>query len=131
MRATRVADGGGRVGEPRAQKVAVVEEVRTRLSAAGAAILTEYRGLKVSELETTRRRLRADGGEHKIYKNPLVRFATRELGLDEVEALLDGPTAIAFAHADVPAVAKALRDFRRTNPPLRVKGGGVWPTRAA
>jgi large subunit ribosomal protein L10 len=120
---TSVAERPGRVGEPRAEKVAVVEEVRARLAAAGAAILTEYRGLKVAELEVLRRSLREAGGEYKIYKNTLVRFATRELGLDEVEALLEGPTAIAFADADVPAVAKALRDFSRTNPLLVVKGG--------
>jgi len=123
MSDTSVAERPGRVGEPRAEKVAVVEEVRTRLSAAGAAILTEYRGLKVAELEVLRRSLREAGGEYKIYKNTLVRFATRELGLDGVEGLLEGPTAIAFADADVPAVAKALRDFSRTNPLLVVKGG--------
>jgi len=123
MSDTSVAERPGRVGEPRAEKVAVVEEVRTRLSAASAAILTEYRGLKVAELEVLRRSLREAGGEYKIYKNTLVRFATRELGLDGVEGLLEGPTAIAFADADVPAVAKALRDFSRTNPLLVVKGG--------
>jgi large subunit ribosomal protein L10 len=120
---TSVAERPGRASEPRAEKVAVVEEVRSKLSAAGAAILTEYRGLKVAELQTLRRSLRAAGGEYKIYKNTLVRFATRELGLDGVEGLLEGPTAIAFADADVPAVAKALRDFSRTNPMLVVKGG--------
>ena len=123
MSDTNVAERPGRVGEPRAEKVAVVEEVRTRLSAASAAILTEYRGLKVAELEVLRRSLREAGGEYKIYKNTLVRFATRELGLDGVEGLLEGPTAIAFADADVPAVAKALRDFSRVNPLLVVKGG--------
>ncbi|HEY2430177.1 MAG TPA: 50S ribosomal protein L10 [Acidimicrobiales bacterium] len=113
----------GRSAEPRPEKVAVVEEVRGKLSSAGAAILTEYRGLKVSELQVLRRSLRQAGGEYKIYKNTLVRFATRELGIDGLEGLLEGPTAIAFADADVPAVAKALRDFSRTNPLLVVKGG--------
>jgi len=128
MSDTSVAERPGRTGEPRAEKLAVVEEVRAKLSASGAAILTEYRGLKVAELQTLRRSLREAGGEYKIYKNTLVRFATRELGLDEVEALLEGPTAIAFADADVPAVAKALRDFSRTNPLLVVKGGVMGTT---
>jgi large subunit ribosomal protein L10 len=110
------------VSEPREEKVAVVDEVRGKLSSASAAILTEYRGLKMAELQALRRSLRAAGGEYKIYKNTLVRFATRELGI-EVDALLEGPTAIAFADADVPGVAKALRDFSRTNPLLVVKGG--------
>jgi len=123
MTDTSVAVRRGRVGEPRAEKIAVVDEVRAKLAGSSAAILTEYRGLKVAELETLRRALRQAGGEYKIYKNTLVRFATRELGIDGIEAFLEGPTAIAFADADVPAVAKALRDFSRTNPLLVVKGG--------
>jgi large subunit ribosomal protein L10 len=107
---------------PRPEKVAVVDEVRERLSNAPAALLTEYRGLKVGELAQLRRNLREAGGDYKIYKNALVRFAARDLGL-ELEELLTGPTAIAFAREDAVGVAKALRDFGRTNPALVVKGG--------
>lgn len=108
---------------PRAEKVAVVDEVREKLSTADAAILTEYRGLKVGELATLRTSLRGAGGEYKVYKNTLVRFAVRDLGLDELEAMLTGPTAIAFVKGDAAAVAKALRDYSRTNPTLVIKGG--------
>jgi large subunit ribosomal protein L10 len=109
--------------EPRPEKVAVVDEVRERMSAASATLLTEYRGLKVSELAELRRQLRAVGGDYKIYKNTLVRFAARDLGLEGVEELLVGPTAVAFVDGDAAAVAKALRDFGRTNPHLVIKGG--------
>jgi large subunit ribosomal protein L10 len=108
---------------PRPAKVAVVDEVRGRLSSANAALLTEYRGLSVGELARLRRALREAGGEYKIYKNTLVRFAVRDLGLDDLEALLVGPTAIAFVETDAAGVAKALRDFARTNPNLVIKGG--------
>jgi large subunit ribosomal protein L10 len=108
---------------PRPEKVAVVAEVRERLSSASAALLTEYRGLDVGELARLRRSLREAGGEYKIYKNTLVRFAVRDLGLDELESMLLGPTAIAFVDTDAAGVAKALRDFARTNPNLVVKGG--------
>src|SRR5437762_13523777 len=107
---------------PRAEKVAVVNEVREKFSAAGAAVLTEYRGLNVAAISQLRRQLREAGGEYKIYKNTLVRFAARDLGL-EIEDLLTGPTAIAFVEGDAAAVAKALRDYARTNPVLVVKGG--------
>ena len=109
--------------DPRPEKVAVVDEVRERLSSANAALLTEYRGLGVGELARLRRSLREAGGEYKIYKNTLVRFAVRELGLDGLENLLVGPTAITFVETDAASVAKALRDFARTNPNLVVKGG--------
>jgi len=107
---------------PRAEKVAVVDEVREKFSSAGAAVLTEYRGLNVSAISQLRRQLREAGGEYKIYKNTLVRFAARDLGL-EIEELLTGPTAITFIAGDAAAVAKALRDYARTNPALVVKGG--------
>ena len=107
---------------PRPEKVAVVDEVRAKLEAADAAVLTEYRGLNVSATAELRRSLRDVGGEYKIYKNTLVRFAARDLGL-EIEDLLTGPTAIAFIDGDPVAVAKALRDFAKTNPALVIKGG--------
>jgi large subunit ribosomal protein L10 len=107
---------------PRPEKVAVVDEVREHFSDADAAILTEYRGLTVTEISNLRRALRPAGGEYKVYKNTLVRFAARDLGLD-LDAMLEGPTAIAFVKGDAVTVAKALRDFARTNPKLVVKGG--------
>ena len=107
---------------PRPEKVAVVDEVRAKLDAADAAVLTEYRGLDVSAMAELRRALRDAGGEYKIYKNTLVRFAAKDLGL-EIEDLLTGPTAIAFVEGDPVNVAKALRDFARTNPALVIKGG--------
>ncbi len=114
---------------PRPEKAAVVAEVRDRLSASDAALLTEYRGLNVGEMAELRRSLRAAGGEYTIYKNTMVRLATAELGLD-LAHLLTGPTAIAFVGArsdgsagDAAAVAKALRDFSRANRALVLKGG--------
>lgn len=107
---------------PRPEKVAVVDEVRTHFNESDAAILTEYRGLTVSEISNLRRALRPAGGEYKVYKNTLVRFAARDLGLD-IEPMLEGPTAIAFIKGDAVTVAKALRDFAKTNPKLIVKGG--------
>lgn len=114
---------------PRPEKVAVVDEVRQRFADSSAALLTEYRGLDVAALAQLRGALREVGSDYKIYKNTLVRFAARDAGLD-IEDLLVGPTAIAFIRerpdgqaADPVVVAKALRDFARTNPSLVVKGG--------
>jgi large subunit ribosomal protein L10 len=110
---------------PRAEKVAVVNEVRDRLSASDGAVLTEYRGLTVAQLAELRAELAKAGGDYKVYKNTLVRLAIAEGPQAEIHDLLTGPTAIAFVQGDVSAVAKALRDFARTNPNLVVKGGVV------
>jgi large subunit ribosomal protein L10 len=108
---------------PRAEKVAVVDQVRRRFDDSSAAILTEYRGLKVKDLAGLRRLLRSNGGDYKIYKNTLVRLAARSSGLAELDEMLLGPTGIAFVDGDAAAVAKVLRDFARTNPFLVIKGG--------
>ena len=113
---------------PRPEKAAVVAEVRDRLEASDAALLTEYRGLNVTQMAELRRSLRAAGGEYTIYKNTMVRLAVADLGID-VAHLLTGPTAIAFVgegddgSGDAAAVAKALRDFSRANRALVLKGG--------
>ncbi|MGA8297318.1 MAG: 50S ribosomal protein L10 [Acidimicrobiales bacterium] len=113
------------VRTPRPEKVAVVDEVRERIGRSDATILTEYRGLSVSQLQVLRRALALAGGDYKIYKNTLVRRAAKESGLEELEALLTGPTALAFVTGDVSQVAKALKDFARQHPSLVVKGAVV------
>ena len=110
---------------PRAEKVAVVDEVRERLEASTGAVLTEYRGLTVAELAALRQELANVGGDYKVYKNTLVRLAVADGPQAEIRDMLTGPTAIAFVQGDVSAVAKALRDFARGNPNLVVKGGVV------
>lgn len=114
---------------PRPEKVAVVAEVRDRLDGAEGVVLTEYRGLNVRQMAELRTALAAAGGEVKVYKNTMVRFAARELELD-IEELLVGPTAIAFTGTkpdgtpgDAVTVAKALADFSKGNDKLVIKGG--------
>ncbi len=107
----------------RPEKVAVVEEIRTKLADSDAAVLTEYRGLSVHELADLRGSLRGSGTEYKVFKNTLARRAVSGAGLDEIASLFEGPVAIAFVRGDAAAAAKALRDFAKVNPALVVKGG--------
>jgi large subunit ribosomal protein L10 len=107
----------------RPEKVAVVEEIREKLAASDAAVLAEYRGLKVGELAELRSALRPAGAEFKIFKNTLARRAAEESGLPDLVPMLGGPTAIAFVNGDAVIAAKALRDFSRVHEALIVKGG--------
>jgi large subunit ribosomal protein L10 len=116
--------------DPRPEKVAVVDEVRTKLDEADGALLTEYRGLNVPQLAELRKALRDAGGEYKIYKNNLVRIAAADAGIEIADEMLSGPTAIAFVNAgadgapgDAAAVAKALKEFAKGNDKLVLKGG--------
>jgi large subunit ribosomal protein L10 len=104
-------------------KVEVVDEVKTRISAASASIVSEYRGLTVSELAELRQSLAAVGGDYKIFKNTLVRRAIDGGEYQPLGEYLSGPSALTFVQGDISAVAKALRDFSRANPHLVIKGG--------
>ncbi len=106
-----------------AHKVGVVEDVKTRMGAASASIVSEYRGLTVAELADLRQALAAVGGDYKIFKNTLVRRAIDGGEYQPLSEYLSGPTALTFVDGDISAVAKALRDFSRTNPHLVIKGG--------
>lgn len=109
--------------EPRADKVAVVEEIGEKLSKAGAIFVSEYRGVTVSQMAELRGALREAGAQHKIYKNTLAGFAVRNAGLDQLVELLTGPVALTFAGDDTVAGAKALSDAARRNPLVVLKGG--------
>jgi large subunit ribosomal protein L10 len=104
-------------------KVAVVDEVRTRIGDASASIVSEYRGLSVAELAELRRNLAAVGGDYRIFKNTLVRRAIDGGEYQPLSEYLSGPSALTFVQGDVSAVAKALKDFARSNPLLVIKGG--------
>ena len=107
----------------RPEKVAVVDEIRTKLDESDAAVLTEYRGLTVHELADLRGTLRPTGTEYKVFKNTLARRAIEGRGLDDITSLFEGPVAIAFVRGDAAAAAKALREFGKTHEALVLKGG--------
>jgi len=108
---------------PSASNVAEVEAIKGRLEGSAAALLTEYRGLKVGELGELRASLRGSQTEYKVVKNTLTSIAVREVGYKELVPLLQGPTAVAFVRGDVVQAAKDLAEFARTHPALVVKGG--------
>ncbi|CAB4718693.1 MAG: 50S ribosomal protein L10 [Actinobacteria bacterium] len=108
---------------PRPEKVTTVAEIAAKLRGADAAILTEYRGLTVSQMAGIRRQLREAGGEWKVYKNSLARLAALQTGAEALSSELVGPTAIAFVKGDVAAAAKVLREASKVNPQLVLKGG--------
>jgi large subunit ribosomal protein L10 len=108
---------------PRPEKVATVAEIAAKLGESQAVFVSEYRGLSVKQLADVRNALRPTGAEHVVYKNTLARIAVRDAGLDGLEDILVGPTAMTFVSGDIAAAAKALRDTSRTLPQLVIKGG--------
>jgi large subunit ribosomal protein L10 len=104
------------------EKVAVVEDIADRFRGSSASVVTEYRGLTMSQLTTLRRTL-GDGATYRVAKNTLVKRAAQDAGVQGLDELLVGPTAIAFITGEIVDAAKALRDFSKTNQALVIKGG--------
>ncbi len=109
----------------REDKGAVVEDIKGKLSAAKAAILTDYRGMDVAEATALRKKLRAAKVEYRVLKNTLVNRAAQEIGYTGLKPYLEGTTAVAFGYDDPVAVAKAILDFSKDSKHLTVKAGVV------
>ncbi|NLY30855.1 MAG: 50S ribosomal protein L10 [Firmicutes bacterium] len=107
----------------RPEKVAIVEELKDKLTQAQAVVLTDYRGLNVQEITELRKQLREAGIEYKVVKNTLTTRAANEVDLPELAQYLAGPTAIAFGFDEPVSAAKILNEFARTHKALEIKGG--------
>jgi large subunit ribosomal protein L10 len=107
---------------PRPDKASAVAELAEQFRGSSAAVLTEYRGLSVSQLTELRRSL-GTTTQYAVVKNTLSKIAVRAAGLDQLEEMLQGPSAIAFVKGDPVEAAKGLRDFAKANPLLVIKGG--------
>jgi large subunit ribosomal protein L10 len=106
----------------RPDKVAAVEEITERFKGATASVITEYRGLSVAQISELRLAL-GDSANYRVAKNTLVKRAAAEAGVQGLDSLLVGPTAIAFITGEPVDAAKALRNFAKTNKELVIKGG--------
>jgi large subunit ribosomal protein L10 len=106
----------------RADKASAVAELTDDFRNSSATVLTEYRGLTVKQLTELRRSL---GGETKysVSKNTLAKRAATDAGIQGLDELFTGPTALAFINGDPVEAAKGLRAFAKANPVLKIKGG--------
>ncbi|MCM2393100.1 50S ribosomal protein L10 [Streptomyces albipurpureus] len=106
----------------RPDKAAAVAELTDQFRSSNAAVLTEYRGLTVAQLKQLRRSL-GENAQYAVVKNTLTKIAANEAGINTLDDLFNGPTAVAFVTGDPVESAKGLRDFAKDNPNLIIKGG--------
>ncbi len=108
------------------QKAEQVELLTEKLKKAKVVVLTDYRGLTVSQLQELRGRLRTGDVEYRIIKNTLARRAAEVAGVPALQKELEGPVAIAFGYDDLAMPSKLINEFvRTTRLKLDVKGGLV------
>ena len=108
---------------PNDEKVQRVAALKERIEGSSALLLTEYRGLTVSEIGELRRSLREAGTSFAVVKNTLMSRAAGDAGLAELGAMLTGPSAVAFVDGDPVAAAKAIKAATKRYPTLVLKGG--------
>lgn len=109
----------------RVEKAQAVDELKTLLAGAKAAMLADHRGLSVSELTELRKLLRQQSVVLRVVKNSLARLATQGTELQGLGPHLVGPTAIALGTGDPTVPAKLLASYARTKPTLQIKAGFV------
>ena len=105
------------------QKKQIVEGLVARLNAACAGVIVDYKGITVTDDTALRKELREAGVEYKVVKNTLTRFAAKEVGFDELDPILNGPTSLAISMTDEVAPAKVIADFAKDNEQLEIKAG--------
>jgi large subunit ribosomal protein L10 len=106
----------------KADKATAVADIAEQFTQATATLVTEYRGLTVANLKDLRRSL-GDSATYTVAKNTLVKRAAAEAGIEGLDELFVGPTAIAFVRGEAVDAAKAIKKFARDNKALVVKGG--------
>ena len=106
----------------RPDKEAAVAELTEDFRSANATVLTEYRGLSVTSMKELRRSLGVTT-KYSVVKNTLTKIAAKNAGVEIDDALLAGPSALAFVKGDPIDAAKSLKNFAKENPFLVIKGG--------
>lgn len=108
-----------------AKKAELVDVVAEKMKNAASIVVVDSRGLTVDQDTVLRRSLRESGVEFKVIKNSILSRAAVQAGLEGMEDIFVGPSAVAFSNEDVIAPAKIINDFAKTADALEIKGGTI------
>jgi large subunit ribosomal protein L10 len=105
-----------------ADKATAVADIAEQFKSSTATVITEYRGLTVANLAELRRSL-AGSATYSVAKNTLIKRAASDAGVEGLDQLFVGPTAIAFVSGEAVDAAKAIKKFAKDHKALVIKGG--------
>jgi len=108
---------------PKPEKITAVEEITADLKSTDVYYFVDYRGMTFGEARDLRARLMKADASLKVVKNTLARIAAADAGVEGLDDLLRGPTAIAYCHGDPVRVAKTIQDFIREKKKAAIRGG--------
>ena len=107
------------------QKKQIVAELTEKLKSACAGVIVDYKGINVSDDTKLRKELREAGVDYFVVKNTLLSRAAKEAGLEGLDPVLEGTTALAVSKEDHVAAARILCKFAETNKSIKTKAGFV------
>ena len=105
------------------QKKEEVKELASQIKEAKLVLLTDYRGINVTDVTDLRKTLRGTSAEYRVIKNNITRRALAECGLEGLDEALLGPTAVILGNEDYLEPAKAIYEFTKKNDYYKIKGG--------
>ena len=105
------------------QKEEEVNALAEKMKEAKIVLLTDYRGITVTDVTELRTKLRASNSEYRVIKNNITRRALEQAGYEWIEELLEGPTAVVLNNEDYLEPAKAIYEYAKENDFYKIKGG--------
>ena len=107
----------------RTEKEQTISNLQKQIEQYKAAVLTNFRGLKVEQINQIRHRLREEKVSFHVVKNTLMKLASRGTDLEKLNPYFEGPTAIAVSKGNPISLIKIILDFVKTHPALEIKVG--------
>ena len=105
------------------QKKEEVSKLAEKIKNAKVVLLTDYRGINVSDVTGLRTKLRGAEVEYKVIKNNITRRALIECGIEELNDVLEGPTAVIIGNNDYLDACKIIYEYAKDNEFYKIKGG--------
>lgn len=102
-----------------------VSKLAEKMKAAKLILLTDYRGINVADVTDLRTNLRNLNSEYKVIKNNITKRALKECGLEGLDDVLEGPTAVIMTNEDFLEPTKAIYKFTKDNDYYKIKGGVI------
>ncbi len=106
-------------------KKQVVESIKAKITESKSVLLVDYKGLTVAQDTELRNAFRKAGVEYKVLKNTLVRKAFNELGVNDFDSDLNGPTAVAFGSDEITPAKTVMAEIKKLEDKIKVKSGYV------
>ena len=107
------------------QKKEEVSKLADKMKEAKIILLTDYRGINVADVTELRSELRKSNSEYRVIKNNITKRALAEAGIEGLEDLLEGPTAVIMNNEDYLETAKAIYNYSKENDFYKIKGGVI------